>query len=156
MELPDRYDKVLRFLPRYLSGFIWLLAIAAVASLSITPADFESWLTVRSGALGDLRVPDVAVGFLVVIFGILLPLAVSVIMGPASLGLANLILRKWYSHRKPTTATPAQYVIAVRRMKRLLGGDTVQESGVYVLHAYLHQIGSVRLVILMSNVEITS
>lgn len=93
----DRYaEEISDRLPEYVSGTIWLVDIVAALLLSVTPSVATAAIGRFAIIVAPLHFPDLAIGLLAVIGGIVVPYVVGVTANPLSEAVANIILRRWY------------------------------------------------------------
>jgi len=123
--------------PEYVCGVVWSFAAAATLALSVTVSEAAAAVQRVATVIRPLKVPDLAVGFLLAVFGVLVPYAAAIIFGPFSDAIGNAIYKRWYRQR-PSGRLPASYSqIVAGRIQKTFG---VPEPPIYAgdfLAAYL-------------------
>ena len=92
--MSDRWDRAWSILPQYLCGLAWLTCGATLAALTITPADALTTARALTALTQPLRIPDLALWFLLAAFGILLPYGVATVFAPLSFVIGDVVRDK--------------------------------------------------------------
>lgn len=136
--MSERLERLESLLPDYVCGLIWTFAVTAVISMCVTPTSAAAAVRELGKILEPVQIPEVAVGFLLVIFGVLLPYAISIIFAAFSGAIANEVYRRWYRRKSMYSDLSEAYLQAgLVRMCEVVRLPEPETSGVSLLFAYL-------------------
>ncbi|MDP9193447.1 MAG: hypothetical protein M3P06_17270 [Acidobacteriota bacterium] len=92
MDTSDHFKGLGDYLPNYVCGAIWLLDLGLLAAFRLTASHLRHNLAQLANAVDILRVPDIVVGFFLIVVGVVAPYAIAAFLNPLSVAVANLLL----------------------------------------------------------------
>src|SRR3954447_17196462 len=120
--MSEHLQRLEGILPEYVCGIVWVLAIGTLVALSTTPAEAAVSAAYLAKVIQPLHFPEITIGFLLAVFGVLLPYATAVIFGPFSTFISDMIYRRWYRGKPGSTQLPASYAhVVCERIERAFG-----------------------------------
>ena len=138
----DSYGRAYDLLPDYVCGLIWVLNALCFAAFHLTLPEFTRFISQVAKASEPIHIPELAVGFLVAVFGVLLPYAAAIVLNPAAAAIANTLLRLWHWKRAYVLATREHAVEVQRRIRTRFGVDPPRSAWHVMIIPYLRHINS--------------
>src|SRR5258707_1196040 len=95
----DRIDVVSTWLAEYVCGVVWSIALIVVLSMVIHHSTATSCLAEVVRVLREIHPPELAIGFGLVIGGVLFPLVVQFVCSPISGAMSSRLEDRWSKAR---------------------------------------------------------
>ena len=111
------YQRLVEMLPDYACGVIWLVDIALIIAVVTTKREAIDASKQISAVIGPFHIPDVAVGFLLAIAGVMLPYSLGRALNPVAVVVLNAV-RDWLYRDRPDTSVSDEHL---RRFHEELG-----------------------------------
>ncbi len=99
------YRRLVEMLPDYACGVIWLLDVALVTAVTTTPAEAKSASTQIAAIIKPFQIPEIAVGFLLVIACVMLPYSLARALNPVAVAILNTVRDVWYVNRQDSSVS---------------------------------------------------
>jgi hypothetical protein len=131
-----------RLLPYYVSGTIWLLDATLLVSLNTTYDDARDAAKSWASLIAPFKFPDIAVGFMLIIAGVLLPFALARAFNPVADMVLNLVARLQYRDDSPIFLTTEHVDAVASRIRARFHTPPPLGNWGDVLMAYLLHIKS--------------
>jgi len=107
--MPDTSEssvrRLLEMLPDYACGVIWLVDVSLGVAFSITNREATSAAVNVAAIIRPFHVPDIAVGFLLAIAGVMVPYSLARALNPVVVVVLNGIRDRWYRGRHDETVS---------------------------------------------------
>lgn len=121
---------------------IWTIDIVWIVALSVSPAEAASFAQGVARLLQPFNIPEFAVGFLVVVGGVLLPFATARALNPITITILNIIWRRWRSASSDSYVKPDHVRLAAERLTDTLHVTPPRTAWPILFVQYLRHTGS--------------
>jgi hypothetical protein len=105
-DMGSPYRRLIEMLPDYACGVIWLLNIVLLTAVTTTKSEAVVASERMAALLKPFQVPEIAVGFLLVITGVMLPYSLARALNPIAVAILNLIRDLGYQNRHDSSVLP--------------------------------------------------
>jgi hypothetical protein len=142
MENRDATERLYWLLPDYVAGTLWAIDLVCMVALARTHSDAVAAAKRWAELLRPFNFPEIAVGFLLIVGGILLPYALAMALDPLTSIVITTAFKRWYLNQESEYFLSEHFKVGRDEISTLIGTVPPKMNQAIVLRAALEHLGS--------------
>jgi hypothetical protein len=114
------YEKIYSLLPDYVCGLIWTVDISWVVALNVSISGVYRFANAAARLMNPFHVPEFAIGFLLIVIGVMIPFAAARALNPLMITLLNVNTYRWFKKAPNRDVSNDHLRLAVRRISDII------------------------------------